>query len=92
MAKIWKMDNGVVTCVCVCTHDGKKVAVPLLKKVSLVETKELLTSLDVVEKYLDFNPALPNAAEMANNYDWFKSIFFIDFLRDAGKHITLPAP
>lgn len=42
-----------------------------------------------LEKFLDFNSALPNAAEMANNYDWFKSISFIDFLRDAGKHITV---
>lgn len=42
-----------------------------------------------LEKYLDFNPALPNAAEMVNNYDWFKSISFIEFLRDAGKHITV---
>jgi len=42
-----------------------------------------------LEKYLDFNAALPNAAEMTNNYDWFKSISFIDFLRDAGKHITV---
>lgn len=42
-----------------------------------------------LEKFLDFNPALPNAAEMANNYDWFKGISFIDFLRDTGKHITV---
>lgn len=42
-----------------------------------------------LERFLDFNPALPNAAEMANNYDWFKGISFIDFLRDAGKHITV---
>ena len=42
-----------------------------------------------LERYLDFNPSLPNAAEMANNYDWFKAISFIDFLRDAGKHITV---
>jgi tyrosyl-tRNA synthetase len=42
-----------------------------------------------LEQFLDFNPALPNAAEMANNYDWFKGISFIDFLRDAGKHITV---
>ncbi len=42
-----------------------------------------------LEKFLDFDPVLPNAAEMANNYDWFKSISFIDFLRDAGKHITV---
>lgn len=42
-----------------------------------------------LEKFLDFNPSLPNAAEMVNNYDWFKTISFIDFLRDAGKHITV---
>lgn len=40
-------------------------------------------------KYLDFDPSKPNAAEMANNYDWFKPITFIDFLRDTGKHITV---
>ena len=40
-------------------------------------------------RFLDFNPSLPNAAEMVNNYDWFKSISFIDFLRDAGKYITV---
>lgn len=42
-----------------------------------------------LEQFLDFNPTLPNAAEMVNNYDWFKNISFIDFLRDAGKHITV---
>ncbi len=42
-----------------------------------------------LERFLDFNPALPNAAEMANNYDWFRNISFIDFLRDTGKHITV---
>lgn len=42
-----------------------------------------------LEKYLDFNPAKPNAAEMANNYDWFKNFSFLDFIRDVGKHITV---
>lgn len=42
-----------------------------------------------LEKYLDFDATKPNAAEMANNFDWFKSISFIDFLRDTGKHITI---
>lgn len=28
-------------------------------------------------------------ALMVNNYDWFKDIYFIDFLRDAGKHLTV---
>lgn len=42
-----------------------------------------------LERFLDFDPARPNAAEMANNYDWFRDISFIDFLRDVGKHITV---
>jgi len=42
-----------------------------------------------LERYLDFDAAKPNAAEMANNYDWFKTISFIDFLRDTGKYITI---
>ncbi|OYW16053.1 MAG: tyrosine--tRNA ligase [Sphingobacteriales bacterium 12-47-4] len=42
-----------------------------------------------LERFLDFDPAHPNAAEMANNYDWFRDISFIDFLRDVGKHITV---
>ena len=42
-----------------------------------------------LERFLQFDPALPNAAEMVNNYDWFKEISFIDFLRDTGKHITV---
>ncbi|MCW3092537.1 MAG: tyrosyl-tRNA synthetase [Ferruginibacter sp.] len=42
-----------------------------------------------LEKYLDFDSSLPNAAEMVNNYDWFKHITFLDFIRDTGKHITV---
>lgn len=42
-----------------------------------------------LEKYLDFNSSEANVAEMTNNYDWFKGISFIDFLRDTGKHITI---
>ena len=42
-----------------------------------------------LEKFLDFNDQLPNAAEMANNYDWFSNFTFLDFIRDVGKHITV---
>jgi tyrosyl-tRNA synthetase len=40
-----------------------------------------------LEKFLDFSGE--NAAEMVNNYDWFKSFTFLDFIRDVGKHITV---
>lgn len=42
-----------------------------------------------LERFLQFDSSLPNAAELVNNYDWFKEISFIDFLRDTGKHITV---
>ena len=42
-----------------------------------------------LERFLDFDKTKPNAATIANNYDWFKNFSFIDFLRDAGKHITV---
>ena len=42
-----------------------------------------------LEKYLDFDPNRSNCAEIVNNYDWFKGISFLEFIRDAGKHITV---
>ena len=42
-----------------------------------------------LEKFLDFDQSKTNAAEIANNYDWFKQISFLDFIRDVGKHITV---
>lgn len=40
-----------------------------------------------LEKFLDFSGS--NAAEMVNNYDWFKEFTFLDFIREVGKHITV---
>lgn len=40
-----------------------------------------------LQKFLDFTGS--NAAEMVNNYDWFKDFKFLDFIRDVGKHITV---
>jgi tyrosyl-tRNA synthetase len=41
-----------------------------------------------MEKFLDFNCG-ENAAEFVNNYDWFKGISFLDFIRDVGKRLTV---
>ena len=41
-----------------------------------------------LEKFLDFS-GIKNSAVMVNNYDWFKDFGFLQFLRDAGKHITV---
>lgn len=40
-----------------------------------------------LEKFLSFEGA--NSAEIANNYDWFKSMNFLEFIRDVGKHIPV---
>jgi tyrosyl-tRNA synthetase len=40
-------------------------------------------------QFLDFDPSKKNCAEMVNNYDWFKEMRFLDFIRDVGKHITV---
>ena len=40
-------------------------------------------------KFLDFNMESEIKPLIVNNYDWFKGISFIDFLRDTGKHITV---
>jgi len=39
-------------------------------------------------KFLEFNSGA-NSAEMVNNYDWFREISFLGFLREAGKHLTV---
>lgn len=41
-----------------------------------------------LEKFLDFNCGA-NSAEIVNNYDWFKNMSFLDFIRDTGKHISV---
>ncbi len=38
------------------------------------------------EKLLDFGEG---GAELVNNYDWFKEVGFLDFIREAGKHLTV---
>ncbi len=42
-----------------------------------------------LERFLDFTPG-PAQATMANNLDWLGPMSLIDFLRDTGKHFTVP--
>ncbi len=39
-------------------------------------------------RFLTFDDSA-NSAEMVNNYDWFKEISFLGFLREAGTHLTV---
>jgi tyrosyl-tRNA synthetase len=42
-----------------------------------------------LQQFLDFDSGKPTAAEMVNNYDWFKGYAFLNFIRDVGKHISV---
>ncbi len=66
---------------------GKSEERNLLNEETLL--KNLVGIKKQLEKYLDFDPSKPNAAEMVNNYDWFKNFSFLDFIREVGKHITV---
>jgi len=60
---------------------------------NLLSDETLQFNLAGVQKQLshilNFDPSLKNAAEMVNNYDWFKDFSFLNFIRDVGKHITV---
>lgn len=40
-----------------------------------------------LERFIDFTGS--NAAELVNNYDWFKDMGFLRFIREVGKHISV---
>jgi tyrosyl-tRNA synthetase len=42
-----------------------------------------------LERFLDFSPGAGGAV-MADNVDWLGSLSLIEFLRDTGKHFTIP--
>jgi tyrosyl-tRNA synthetase len=60
---------------------------------NLLDRETLETNLVAVraqlERFLDFSPGA-GAAVMVNNLDWLGSLSLIDFLRDTGKHFTIP--
>jgi tyrosyl-tRNA synthetase len=58
---------------------------------NLLDETTLRHNQDCIRKqlslFLDFEG--DNAAELVNNYDWFKEFSFLGFLRDVGKHLTV---
>lgn len=59
---------------------------------NLLDNETLQHNLTCVQKqleqFLDFDSGA-NSAEVVNNYDWFKNMNFLDFIRDVGKHISV---
>ena len=60
---------------------------------NLLDEKTLHHNQECVHKqlaqFLDFSSEVENKAIILNNYDWMKEFFFLDFIRDVGKHITV---
>jgi tyrosyl-tRNA synthetase len=61
------------------------------KERQLLDLKVMQHNLDCqkaqLKRFLDFEGE--NSAVVVNNFDWFKDLNFLDFIRDVGKHITL---
>ena len=59
---------------------------------NLLDEATLLHNVTCIEAqlrcFLDFSEG-PAGAEIVNNYDWFKEFSFLQFIREAGKHITV---
>lgn len=66
---------------------GKSNERNLLDEATLRHNQEAIKGQ--LSRFLDFTSAVPNAAELVNNYDWMKTFSFLDFIRDVGKHITV---
>ncbi|MDI9338680.1 MAG: tyrosine--tRNA ligase [Alphaproteobacteria bacterium] len=60
---------------------------------NLLNKETLDHNLQSIQKqlaqFLNFDPTLSNAAEIVNNYEWFKDFSFLDFIRDIGKSISV---
>ena len=59
---------------------------------NLLDEETLRKNQEGVKKqlmqFLDFRNG-ENKAELANNYDWFKDMTFLGFMREIGKHLTV---
>ena len=65
---------------------GKAAERQFLSEETLKENQEGIRKQ--LSKFLDFDCG-ENSAEIVNNYDWFKEIGFLDFLREVGKYLTV---
>ncbi len=58
---------------------------------NLLSIEDLQHNIEGIElqlkRFLDFTG--DNAAQIVNNYDWFKDFKILDFLRDVGKHLPI---
>ncbi|WP_259016050.1 tyrosine--tRNA ligase [Emticicia fluvialis] len=65
---------------------GKSAERQFLSEETLKENQDAIRAQ--LSKFLDFDCGV-NSAEIVNNYDWFKEIGFLQFLREVGKYLTV---
>lgn len=65
---------------------GKSAERQFLDEAVLKENQEAIKAQ--LSRFLDFESG-ENAAQMVNNYDWFKEMGFLQFLREVGKYLTI---
>lgn len=59
---------------------------------NLLDNETLYKNIEGIKKQLAHflnNSSEKNAVEFVNNLDWMKNYSFLDFIRDAGKHISI---
>lgn len=66
---------------------GKSTERNLLNEKSLRHNQEAIKKQ--LSHFLNFDNVEINAAVLVNNYDWMKDFYFLDFIRDIGKHIPV---
>lgn len=66
---------------------GKSAERNLLNEESLKKYEKGIKNQ--LNRFLNFENGAKNEASLVNNYDWFKDFSFLNFIRDAGKHITV---
>ncbi|WP_337042166.1 tyrosine--tRNA ligase [Emticicia sp. 17c] len=65
---------------------GKSAERQFLSEETLRDNQEAIRKQ--LSRFLDFDCG-ENSAEIVNNYDWFKEIGFLQFLREVGKYLTV---
>jgi tyrosyl-tRNA synthetase len=59
---------------------------------NLLDNETLNKNIEGIKKQLQHflkTDSSSNSVELINNYEWMKNYSFLDFIRDAGKHITV---
>ncbi len=81
--KVYLLMGGATACI--GDPSGKSTMRKLMSKEQIQENIDKIK--DSLKVFLDFEGE--NKAEIVNNYDWFKNLTYIDFMRDIGQYFNV---